>query len=65
MIETTAIDRCRGVLVGLAAGDRNGGTIRMAMRLAESLLDCGDFDVADILKRYLRRWQRAQSTLAR
>ena len=34
---TTAEDRCRGVLVGLAAGDRIGGPIRMAVRLAESL----------------------------
>lgn len=30
-------DRCRGVLRGLAAGDRNGGPIRMAVRLGESL----------------------------
>ena len=37
-------DRCRGVLVGPAAGDRIGGPIRMAVRLAESLLDCGGFD---------------------
>ena len=34
---TTAEDRCRGVLVGVAAGDRIGGPIRMALRLAESL----------------------------
>jgi ADP-ribosylglycohydrolase len=52
-----AADRCRGVLVGLAAGDRNGGPIRMAVRLAESLLDCGGFDPADILGRYLRWWR--------
>ena len=36
---TTAEDRCRGVLVGLAAGDKIGGPIRMAVRLAESLVD--------------------------
>lgn len=47
-------DRCQGVLVGLAAGDRNGGPTRMAVRLAESPLDCDGFDVADILERYLR-----------
>ncbi len=46
----TAEDRCRGVLVGLAACGRIGGPIRMAVRLAESLLDCGDFNPADILK---------------
>jgi ADP-ribosyl-[dinitrogen reductase] hydrolase len=45
------------VLIGQAAGYRNGGTSRMTMRLAESLLDCGDFDVADILERYLRWWR--------
>src|SRR3954449_12512843 len=54
---TTADDRCRGVLVGLAAGDRIGGPIRMAVRLAESLLDCGGFDPADVLGRYLRWWR--------
>ena len=31
----TAGDRCRGVLVGLAAGDLNGGPTRMALRLAD------------------------------
>ena len=53
---TTAEDRCRGVLVGLAAGDQIGGPIRMALRLAESLLGCGGFDPADILNRYLLLW---------
>jgi ADP-ribosyl-[dinitrogen reductase] hydrolase len=50
-------DRCRGVLLGLGAGDRNGGPIRMAVRLAESLLEQGRFDAADILDRYLRWWR--------
>lgn len=54
---TTAEDRCRGVLVGLAAGDRIGGPIRMAVRLAESLLDCGGFNSTDILNRYLAWWR--------
>jgi ADP-ribosylglycohydrolase len=49
-------DRCRGVLLGLAAGDRNGGPIRMALRLAESLLACGGFDPRDVLSRYLAWW---------
>jgi ADP-ribosylglycohydrolase len=57
MTDTTAADRCQGVLLGLAAGDRIGGPIRMALRLAESLLDCGGFDPADILEHYLRWWQ--------
>jgi ADP-ribosylglycohydrolase len=54
---TCPADRCRGVLLGLAAGDRNGGPIRMAVRLAESLLDCGGFEPMDILERYLNWWR--------
>jgi hypothetical protein len=42
MSQTTIEDRCRGVLIGLAAGGRIGGPIRMALLLAESLLNCGD-----------------------
>lgn len=42
-----------GVLVRLAAGDRNGGPIRMAVRLAESLASLKRFERADILVRYL------------
>ena len=58
MSDTTAAeDRCRGVLIGLAAGDRIGGPIRMAVRLAESLLDCGGFNPSDILERYLAWWR--------
>jgi ADP-ribosylglycohydrolase len=53
---TTAEDRCRGFLIGLAAGDRFGGPIRMAVRLAESLLDRDGFHPADILNRYLAWW---------
>jgi ADP-ribosylglycohydrolase len=54
---TTAEDRCRGVLLGLAAGDRIGGPIRMALRLAESLAETGRFDAADVLGRYLALWR--------
>ena len=32
-------DRCRGLLLGMAAGDRSGRPIQMAVRLAESLVD--------------------------
>ena len=49
-------DRVRGVLLGLAAGDRNGGPIRMAVRLAESLTERRYFDPDDILARYLAWW---------
>jgi hypothetical protein len=31
MSETTTVDRCQGVLFRLAAGDRIGGPIRMAV----------------------------------
>lgn len=56
MSDTSTAHRCRGVLIGLAAGGRNGGPIRMAVRLAKSLIDYGGFDPADILDRYLRWW---------
>ncbi len=55
---TSAEDRCRGVLVGLAAGDRIGGPVRMALRLAESLVETGRFDADDVLGRYLAWWQQ-------
>jgi ADP-ribosylglycohydrolase len=54
---TDAEDRCQGVLIGLAAGDKIGGPIRMAVRLAESLLDCNGFNSTDILNRYLDWWR--------
>jgi ADP-ribosylglycohydrolase len=57
MSDTTTADRCLGVLVELAAGDRIGGPIRMAVRLAESLLVMGRFDAADVLDRYLTWWR--------
>ena len=53
MSQTTIEDRCRGVLIGLAAGDRIGGPIRMALLLAESLLNCGGLKPAEILECYL------------
>ncbi len=50
-------DRIRGVLLGLAAGDRNGGPIRMAVHLAESLADRRRFDPEDVRARYLEWWR--------
>jgi ADP-ribosylglycohydrolase len=50
-------DRCRGVLLGLAAGDRNGGPVRMAVRLAESLAARCGFDADDVLARYVAWWR--------
>jgi hypothetical protein len=57
---TTAEDRCRGVLVGLAAGDRIGGPIRPALRLAESLAETCRFDAADLRGRYLAWWREGR-----
>lgn len=45
-------DRCEGALWGLAAGDKNGGPIRMAVLLAESLIEKEKFDKDDVVKRY-------------
>ncbi|MCK5826408.1 MAG: hypothetical protein KAG93_05195, partial [Desulfuromusa sp.] len=38
-------DRTMGVLLGLAAGDKIGGPIRMALRVAESLRDQDGFNI--------------------
>lgn len=50
-------DRAMGALIGLAAGDRNGGPIEMAVRLAECLAEEGRFDPATVFDRYLD-WYR-------
>jgi len=51
------IDKARGVLVGLAAGDRNLGPIEMALMICESLNECGAFDREDVVNRWLVWWQ--------
>ena len=58
--ETTTFDpdRAQGVLVGLAAGDKNLGPIEMALIVAESLIDEQRFDLDDITNRWLGWWQR-------
>jgi ADP-ribosyl-[dinitrogen reductase] hydrolase len=50
-------DRVTGVLLGLAAGDRIGGPVRMALELADGLRVRGDFDRDDIRARYLQWWR--------
>jgi len=50
-------DRVAGILMGLAAGDRNGGPIQMALRLAGSLQHQGVFDIHDVGRRYLDWWK--------
>ena len=61
MSQTTIEDRCRGVLIGVAAGDRIGGPIRMTLLLAESLLNCGGFNRAEILECYLGSCKTSKS----
>jgi ADP-ribosylglycohydrolase len=50
-------DRIAGILLGIAAGDRIGGPIRMALECAESLAHQGAFAPADLGARYLRWWE--------
>lgn len=57
MVNNGIQDRVAGVLAGLAAGDRNGGPIQMALRIAESLAAMGVFDRADVGDRYLSWWR--------
>lgn len=49
--------RVRGLLHGLAAGDRIGGPLRMALHVAESLVACNRFAPDNIGLRYLAWWR--------
>lgn len=49
--------RIRGCLYGLAAGERNGGPVRMALRVGQSLAAHRGFDAEDIFSRYRNWWQ--------
>lgn len=51
-------DHIRGTLFGLAAGDRIGGPIRMALQLGHSLVEQNGFNPIDIVNRYTAWWQR-------
>ena len=44
MNNETQLDRAKGVLLGLSAGDRIGGLINLSVLLAESLIECRNFD---------------------
>ncbi len=46
-------ERVAGLILGLAAGDKNGGPIRMALRLAGSLDRLRTFDAQDVGNCYL------------
>lgn len=45
------------MLYGLAMGERNGGPIRMALRLGDSLVACNGFDADDVFARYHDWWR--------
>eukprot|EP01052_Picozoa_sp_SAG31_P068802 SAG31_NODE_27612_length_423_cov_0.793210_1_plen_77_part_10 len=52
----TSKDRQVGLLVGLAAGDRNGGPVQMALALAESLCVEAGYDPVAAMRAYHRWW---------
>jgi len=49
---TSVRDRCAGVLWGLAAGDKNGGPIRMALLLAESIVANSGYNRDHVVSKY-------------
>lgn len=53
----TEQDRAAGLILGLAAGDRNGGPIRMACLLAESLNRHKSYQMIDAAEHYLAWWR--------
>jgi ADP-ribosylglycohydrolase len=55
--EPSLQDRVRGVLIGMAAGDRIGGPLRMTLCLAESVNERSRYDQEDLLARYLAWWR--------
>jgi ADP-ribosyl-[dinitrogen reductase] hydrolase len=52
------LNRVKGILFGLAAGDKIGGPLRMALQTAESLVQCNGFDVDNVAGRYLAWWKQ-------
>jgi hypothetical protein len=57
-------DRVLGASLGLAAGDRNEGPVRMAVRLTESLVELRRFDPQNLLARSLPGGGTGRSTPA-
>jgi len=55
--QTELQNRMTGTLLGLAAGDRIGGPLQFALRLAESLIENAGFNRSDVFRRYLA-WYR-------
>ena len=58
--ETDLQDRITGTLLGLAAGDRIGGPLQFALRLAESLIENAGFNRSDVFRSYLA-WHREKA----
>jgi ADP-ribosylglycohydrolase len=52
------LNRVKGILCGLAAGDKIGGPLQMALQVAGSLIHCNGFNVEDIAGRYLAWWRQ-------
>src|SRR5690554_4542287 len=55
--EASVEQRIRGCLFGLAAGERNGGPVRMVLRVGQSLVEKGGFDPEDVFSRYRDWWK--------
>lgn len=55
-------NRAAGVLLGLAAGDRNGDATHMAGILAQSLLDKPPYDMIHTAEQYFAWWQEGNHT---
>jgi len=51
-------DRVKGVLLGLAAGDRIGGPTNMATLLGESLVEQSVFASEDVEEKYTTWWTK-------
>lgn len=51
-MELTRSDRIQGAVLGLLAGDKIGGPSRMALELAEGLIESGRYDAIDTVGRY-------------
>lgn len=52
-MRTSIQQRCAGALWGLAAGDKNGGPIRMAVLLGESLCASSKYNREEIISKYM------------
>ena len=55
-VPPTPLDAAQGLLVGLAAGDRNRGPIQMCLALAESIAQTGSYDPVLVLQSYREWW---------